>query len=272
MLISKYCSSKEVIDSVYLNTGASNEVPVIDLITHIYDCMEKIGYPLQYIEKVVGWKQREDYDFSAYKIQLPCDFHKLRTILVNGFPAIPSNDTMLYLLDGACCGLDNLQDQTLTPVFTDNFGVTFGSDMPPVSANFPYIGLGRGLPITFSMNNNWMTFNVKKGKACMAYKAFPIDGEGFPLIPDDVKYKDAITKYLIERVDYILYRQGMITKDIYEDSQTKWFWAAGACSNNLKIPDALQTEGLKRQLIRMIPQFEEFYNNFRGSNRDTNRH
>jgi hypothetical protein len=258
MQIAKYTSIKSVLERVYSDTGFNYEIPHEDLILWTVEVMDLIGYPLSYVPKIMGYKMDSAYDFTEYRVPIPCDFHSLSAITVNGVPAIPASDSFHNLMDGNCCGITSVPAE-VQDLFYSNFTDVVYS---PQAGTINYQATVGSLPlVTFSMNDSWITFNVKEGKVCMAYMAFPIDEDGFPLIPDDTKYKRAVTNYLIHKVDYILWRRGIISDKVFQKSEMEYTWAIGSATSHLKVPDVHQMELIKRSIIRLIPKFDS-YNSF----------
>jgi len=301
MLIAKYTSCKETINNFFRNTAYNDLFNLGDAAYWVYEAMELIGHPLQYIPKIIGHKNGGEccdgdpcYDLSGgsnvvatttpapgaphpstphthlttysssstnmshYRVELPGDFHRLIAVAVDGVMAVPSQNTFHHMLDGSCCGFDS--EALPMENFYDNFGNTFSPQALPLNtrivANAPQ----------FTINNNYMTFNIKEGKVCMAYWAFPLDCEGFPLVPDDVKYKRAIASYIQLKMDYILWRQDMLTDKVYLKSEEDWKWNVASASSHLKMPDVNQMESLRRQLTKMIVRTEDFRTGFSTMN------
>lgn len=299
MLIAKYTSSKETINNFFRNTAYNDLFNLGDAAYWVYEAMELIGHPLQYIPKVIGHKQGGDccdgnpcYDLGNtsgqtptpaapithpatphthvsgtqasstnmghYRVELPADFHKLIAVAVDGVLAIPAQNMFHHMLDGACCGFDS--DALPSENFYDNFGNTFSPQALPLNrrivTNAPQ----------FTINNNYMTFDIKEGKVCMAYLAFPLDCEGFPLVPDDLKYKRAVASYIQLKMDYILWRQDMLSDKVYLKSEEEWKWSVASASSHLKMPDVNQMESLRRQLTKMIVRTEDFRTGFSSVN------
>jgi hypothetical protein len=250
MHIHKYTSTKEIINNFMRNTAYNEYINFGDMAYWIYEAMELIGYPLQYIPKVIGVGKDESYELSSYRVELPCDFHKLMAISVNGAMASPASSSFHHLLDGDCCGFDS--SSYPSEEFYDNFGNIFSPNSLPLNSRVPSV------PVSFTLNNNYITFNVKEGNVCMAYWAFPLDEEGFPLIPDDVKYKRACSNYLQYRIDYIMWRQDLIADKVYAESKQEWEWGIASASSHIKMPDLNQMEMLRTMSTKMIVRTNEF--------------
>ncbi len=270
-LVARYTSVKEILEKVYRDTDYQQEIAHEDLIQWVIEAMDLIGYPLTYVPKIMGHKENTAYDFTNYRIELPCDFHTLQAIAVDGYPAYPATNQFHELMDGACCGFDNISPELQDIFYEDYVGelISIGPYSPQaLPLNNPS---STNSQVTFTMNNNYVTFNVETGKACIAYFAFPVDNEGFPIVPDDTKYKMAVTKYLIMKIDYRLWRNGFISDKVYQESKDEWMWYCGSSSSHLKIPSLHQMETLKLSLTRLIPRFNSYATFFKNLNTGTDR-
>ena len=248
MLNSKYISIKPIIERLYSDNGYEHDLPFGDILEWTADAVNLIGYPGTYIKKIKGHKDYSPFDITKFRAQLPCDFHILHQIAVDGFPVYPSNDSFHHLMDGDCCGIDALGTVN-GDKFVDNFGNVFNTDLGTKYRN---------APITYTLNNNWLTLSVEKGKVCMSYWAFPTDDEGLPLIPDDVSWKEFIRRYLAYKLDYIEWRKGILPDKVYEDSKQEYMWYAGQATNKAKGLDLSEMESLKNQILRLRPIVDEY--------------
>lgn len=98
----------------------------------------------------------------------------------------------------------------------------------------------------------------------MAYWAFPIDDEGFPRIPDVIEFKQAVAHYLMERLDWRLYRKGVITESVYRISSRErnfYMAAAMAAANQM---DEHQMEVFKNMNLKMVVRKDDYLSAFRN--------
>ncbi len=144
--------------------------------------------------------------------------------------------------------------------FYDNFGNVYSPQALPINRRLDQV------TPTYQLGSGHITFNVKEGKVCMAYLALPMDKEGFPFIPDDVKYKRACSSYLQWKLDYILWRTGIINNAVYKESKDEYEWAIASAIAHIKTPDVNQAESLRRQLTKMIVRNEDFRTGFVNMN------
>jgi len=282
----KYISLNAIMEQIYADNGYQFELPWMDCMLWTEEALNLIGHPRQYVRKVTGHKDNPDLDIKNYRAHLPCDFHSLEQVAVNGMPAEYSGDTFHHLLDGACCGIEgyttlaeNVQERNWgTLVQITNTDGTVGYEQRDEeemdNLNLDYSGLmsfnttgavdNSFNPITFDLNNNHITLSEKEGKVCMAYLAIPTDEEGLPLIPEETSYQLAIKKYLTMKIDYIAWRKGELRPDVFQHSEQEWAWYVGQAGNKAKMPNLDQIEAIKNQTMRLLPKINQHETFFRS--------
>lgn len=282
----KYISLNSIMEQVYADNGYQFELPWVDVMMWTEEALNLIGHPRQYVRKVTGHKANPDLDIKNYRAQLPCDFHQLEQIAVNGMPAEYSGDTFHHLMDGACCGIEGFANLA-AHVQEKNWGTLVKVTEGDGTARYEQRGESEmnnlnldnsGImsfdmtveadssfnPITFDLNNNNITLSAKEGKVCMAYLAIPTDDEGLPLIPEDTSYQLAVKKYLTMKIDYIAWRRGELAPGVYDHSEREWMWYVGQAGNKAKMPNIDQLEAIKNMTMRLLPNInahETFFKN-----------
>ena len=247
MIGEQFISFKEIIEQVYAQNGYTYELPEADLVTWMSDCLELIGHPSQFETRIAGHKDYPPFDITNYRAALPCGFHKLRQIAVDGFAAYPSNHSFHYLMDGDCCGLNEIQ-ANLGDTFADNFNNQFNT-----SLGTKY----KSEPVTYTLNNDFIVLSVKSGKVCMSFLSMVLDDEGFPMIPKDVSYRQAVQWYLTSKLDYIGWRKGEISDKVMAKSEQEWLWFVGSAANKAKMPDENQMANIKNMMLRLKPKINQ---------------
>ena len=254
----KYVSLKQILDELYGDNAYTQEISFEDCIRWTTDALDQIGHPSQYIHKVRGYNDTPPLRVTNYRAQIPCDVYEIRQLAVNGQAARYSGDTYPAILGKTCCG----QPATTSAVelFLDGFDNVFS---PQLGANLN----SYATDLTYSINNDNITLSVKEGDICLSYLAYPLDDEGFPLIPDNVSFKEAVKRYMAMKLDYQAWRQepnngGL--KALKEDSDREWCWYVGQAGNKAKMPNISQMESLKNQMVKLRPEFNEFSNFFKS--------
>jgi hypothetical protein len=256
MLSGKLISSKDLIWKIYKDAGFQEELNWSDIIEYFIDTLEFIYHPDNFEKRVMGYKNNPDFDVQNYRVKIPCNLVHLVSLTVDGFPALPSTNTFHQLMDGSCCGVDEFASILSNGTFVDGFGNTFVTNLGTTYS---------GVPLTYELNNDWITLSVKTGKVCIAYLAHPVDDCGFPMIPDDVFYREALSRGVIARLDYQKWRQNPSDnglRALYEHSEQQANWYIGGAQNRAKLPDTNKMEVMKNMLLRLKPEINQWAYNF----------
>lgn len=257
-----YISTKEIIAKVYRDNGYTDELPWADLIVWTDEALRLIDQPLQFIRQVVGDKSNPALDIHDFKAKLPCNIYKIEQIAVNGHAAYRATGTSHHIISDRCCTVG--QTGFVPGVFIDGFhDITIdGNELtgPNEFTSEPDTVSGSPIEpiILYDINNDFITLSIKQGKVCIMYLAYPLDEDGFPLIPDVQQYKEMVAAYLRYKMDYRMFRIGMVNREVYEDSQAKWFWYAGAAASKMKMPSVDKMESLMNQIVRLKPNMNAY--------------
>jgi hypothetical protein len=253
MLNGKNISCKEIIYNVIRDRKVrSQDFVFSDLLEWAAECIDLIGSPLT-LAKDLACIEIEDH-----RGKLPCNLHTIIQtggMMSNGvlFPMREATNTFhpLEFNNSTLLGTVN----TTQPITTDADGnPVFNVNNFDVSIDKQSINL---LPIsfkdvTYEVNSNYIYTSFKNGaKVLMSYKSFPIDKEGFPLIPDHIKFKQAVQWYIINKLDYQGWIQGKIGRDVFTYSETQRDWYIGAATTAANIPSIDGMETLKNQWLKM---------------------
>lgn len=187
-----------VVSTVIRNLGLGDiPVPFSDMIEWMADGLEHIGayYQLEEKDAVVT--------IQNHKGEFPCDLHKL--IRVEHLNEPLSGHTGIYT--------SNCKDTVLrlNPALLE-VGEDGTRPYDKISAYDKYMILAypnsteRGAPTGFSkdligrdtgsglynISQNHITTSIREGVAYIKYLAMPIDSRGYPMIPDNVSFRDAM--------------------------------------------------------------------------------
>lgn len=195
-------SSRSIIQRLINRYGIT--ISKSDAIDWIGDGIEEIGYHAGFFNKI------KKVNVVNYKIDIPCDFVSLNYFIYKGKKlnyGLPKSNSYPTLVNAAevdlvtnaianstikldlnsCCEDDNLEEKVYhldilekrASYLTDSFKFT------NVSEEYYYTNSGDG----YSTN--------AKDEVYIFYKAFPIDDDNYPLIINEVKYRNAITHHLL---------------------------------------------------------------------------
>lgn len=65
--------------------------------------------------------------------------------------------------------------------------------------------------------------NFESGTLQFVYTTYPIDENGFPMVPAETNYKEAVTSYVIYMMDYRLWRKNKLPEKVKVDSEQEWY-------------------------------------------------
>lgn len=271
MLNGKYISSKELINEVYRDNKYSYELPFQDAIEWCVNAIELIGAPAALQPK------QEVITITDFRGILPCDLYNLTQAAGSfggciPFPMTLATNTFHPVFTCTHQINKNLIDQTgLSDIIQKPIGQDISGN-PVYEINddnyiFPIstTNTSRGSlnDAKYNLNGNFIFTNYESGYVFLAYTGLPVDKEGFPLIPDNRRYKEAVKSYVRYKIDYILYRTNMINRAIFEHSEREWMFYVASAANISKIPNVDGMEAMLR-MMKLIPQ-KYAHNNFFNS-------
>lgn len=224
-LTGKYISIERIIEKVYRDNGFPVKLDWGDMIEWAGEAIDLIGVPMAFLDKVTGQDaQNPTIKIVSYKGLLPCDLH-----LIIQTREYCSKTPMRYT--------------------TDSFHTTYH--------------VGRSLDFTtnsdytYHVNNNYIFTSFETGEVEMSYKAFPTDEKGFPKIPDNIKFIQAVATYIAERIAYRMFIRNEIDRQRYELVQSERLYYMGAAKTAGIMPSIDQMESLKNSFMRAIPKVSE---------------
>lgn len=228
----KTVSINSIIERVFRDTGSIENVDLPDVIEWVGECIELIGAPISCIDKI------EVIDITEGRGFLPCDLHQVMQVR--------DYDTKIAL--------------------------RASSDTFHGSHNTETSDLGTATSLVYRLTESAIFPNFNTGKVEMAYKAIPTDDNGYPTIPDDIKFVKAVEYYIREKIDYKLWRTGKLPQGVYEKTVQDQLWYLGAAQNRSKMPSIDQMENIKNNLIRLIPKINHHSDYFQNFGQPEQRH
>lgn len=251
MLSGNYIKLDEIIAEVYRDTGASEELPYDDMVVWAFEAINLIGANNYYINKY------HCANIENYRVKVPCDFHQLHGVLINGCVPVYNTEIGVNIVPTERIIKDDINNITHIAIsegsYIDGKGLEFLAGFPSHIYS---------VDLSFSINNSYITANVDCGTLDLFYRAIPTDEEGYPMIPEDMRYRKAVKSYLIYRLDYIMFRKGKITGDLFKHSEREWEFYVGSAANKAKMPDIHLTQAIKNSIMRLKSDDNLFYKNF----------
>ena len=111
---------------------------------------------------------------------------------------------------------------------------------------------------SYSINNGQIYTSFPEGDIQMAYEGIVTDEEGLPMIPDNTSFKQALKYYILWQYAEPARYRNEVTRDVYEDIKTQYFWYVGQASNSLNMLSLDRMKSLENGLIRLF-QNDDFH-------------
>lgn len=228
MFNGKYVKIEHILEKVFRDYKFNTDIDWVDAIEWIGECIDLIGVPNAYIEKVTDGNTElfhpDPITIVDYKGKLPTDIHQLRQAreCENNTPMRRTTDTffMSYYCEESS---DNACDSCT---------------------------------LTYKVSQDYIFTSFETGTVELSYLAFPTDDRGYPLIPDMTRYKKAVTLYIAEKLAFRLLLQERLNINIYREISTERDWYMGSAETAMKIPDYDTMEGWKNMFTRLIPDVQ----------------
>jgi hypothetical protein len=216
-MIEKFTSIREVIGKVYRDLSLEDESKWMDMVEWSAEALEQIGAYPQYVHKAV------ELEVEKFRLAIPCDFHKI--------------------IGMEHCGAALVK-------LTGNFDTAQRTDYQEERLRSRS---ARG----YLMNEGWFNFNFEEGTVNLAYIAVPTDEEGFPLIPDNISFKEAIVKYIVMKLNYSKFVTDTINPNTWDRIVNDWHYYCSQARGKANMPTADQLESIKNMWNRLKPMMNE---------------
>lgn len=116
--------------------------------------------------------------------------------------------------------------------------------------------------LTYKIQGNVIFTSIKEGTIEIAYNAFAVDSDGYPMVPDNSTFIRALELYIKKQCFTILFDLGKITSQVYNNVCQEYAWAVGAAQSDLIRPTIDQMESITNMLNTLIPRVSEHRSGF----------
>lgn len=135
------------------------------------------------------------------------------------------------------------------------------------SSKYHQIGspdFNRNAKNAYSLNDGYIFLDQEEGTVFMVYKALKVDEEGFPMIPDNIKFELAIEWYVKYRYYTILWELGKIPDKVYMNAEQNYNWYIGAAQSAGQLMSIDEAESFanafNKTILKPLEQSEFFHN------------
>lgn len=228
----KYVKIGRILEGIHRDFGWTHEVNWVDAIEWVGEVMDLIAAPSEYIDRITD--DNEDIgnpcpiEVKNFRGKMPCDLVFIEQVRDYKSKQVLRHSTDTYHTGAGAMKAEDCQ--------TD---------------------------LTYTINDCYIFTNFKEGVLEMAYKAFPVDEDGLPLVPDNVKYIQAVKFYIAEKIAMRLFMQDKISRDKFQYIQGERDWYVGAATTAAVAPSVDQMESWKNAFVRLIPNLNMHATSFK---------
>lgn len=205
------------------------DIPFETAVEYTVDFIGLLGTPALYDEKTAV------IPVCNWKGELPCDFVEM--IQVRVAPASGVSDSRVH-----------------TPVYRYSGHSFHMSDAKPDNGGLTYKTQGM---VIFT--------STKDTPVEIAYRAFAVDEEGYPLLPDNASFLRGLECYIKLQWFTMLFDMGKINANVLSNAQQEYCWAVGDAQSEFSRLDLDKAETLFNSFATLLPRNNEhwkaFFNN-----------
>lgn len=107
--------------------------------------------------------------------------------------------------------------------------------------------------LTYKIQGNVIFTSIKEGTIEVAYRAIPVDCDGYPLIPDNSSFTRALELYIKKQCFTVLFDLGKITPTVYNNVLQEYAWAVGQAQSDLVRPTIDQMQSITNMWNKLLP-------------------
>lgn len=248
-----------IINRVIRDLGlGEEEIPYQDYIEWAADALEHIGAYDQLTQKecLIG--------INEHRGTLPCDYMELIDI-VEGCEIKPgaggfTGNSLMGFLSTIGYDFDSLDAYSKYVLLPHTMSSPQEAQKEKLVLNRQLMGdvsLNAYGGKDYNINHNLITTAFQYGILRMKYLAMPVDDRNFPLVPDNVSYRDAlfwkIAMQISMRNPDLLKNQQLRN---FEYCRLQWQQYCGQARADANMPDIKALERLKNNWLRLVPVME----------------
>lgn len=125
---------------------------------------------------------------------------------------------------------------------------------------------------TYTIDGDYLKTSFETGQVCLSYTAFPLDDDCYPMVPDDISFKEAMFWYIYKQMLLGGYTPSMNGIG-YDFADAKWKYYCTQARNQANFPSIDKYESFMNQWVRLVPNINRHANFFEnlGTREELNR-
>lgn len=274
-MIYKYTKCESVIAKIMADADMSDKsLRVSDIREWIFEAVEKIGAPMQYMQKESGRDGCPILKICDKQVPMPDDLESLTAVAYSSehdgkwIPARKDDRTFHNNKPGVPSKYHHHPEQaprepwqtTLSQAISNTGTLEFSDkDKPWIEDN---------KDVKYFVKPGWIVLNRDKGYVKLAYKSIATDERGYPLIPDLASYQEAIYWYVMMKLNFPKFIKGTLggkakfNFNTYAYLQQQWNFYRNQAYAEAMMPNESEMMSIKHEWNKLVPNVEADYHFF----------
>ena len=278
-MIYKYIKCESVIAKIMADLDISEKNQrITDIREWIFEAIEKIGAPMQYIQKQSGTENCPIFEIHDYQIPIPGDLIHLDNI---AYAQQPKGNWQAMRTSTSSFpqpqklfnpSIEGQHQQESSIVQEQEVHQPMQYKIPTSQSQFwtingvkylkQQIGDNRDQEPCYMIKPGWIVTNKKYGFIKLAYKAMATDERGYPLIPDLQSYQEAIYWYVTMKLSFPKFLNGTLggksrsNANVYMYLQGQWNFYRNQAYAEAMMPTEGDMRSIKNEWNKLIPEWD----------------
>lgn len=240
----QYTNIRRVLDDL-TEHPMLRDLTLEQVVRHTIRFISLHGYPALYQDKIAT------VEIKDFRGLLPCDL-----ISIVQVKDLDTDICLRTMTDTFTPGMRPKPDEGNKPKdLLNNVNPMQGEYIPPMKKYME--------EPSFKTQGRIIFTSFSEGEVEIAYKAIPVDEDGFPLLIDNETYLNALEAYIKKQVFTVKFDTGKIQAGILSNAQSDYAWASHLLQSEMTMPSMSEMESITRMLNTLIKPTRQFSQGFK---------
>ena len=250
---------------------SEKNIRVTDIREWIFEAVEKIGAPVQYVQKESGEDGVPIFEIHEHQVPIPDDLESLTAVAYStdgtNWVQARKDESSFKARNVSYNDRHYIPEQPAREPMITHRSQLLGINGSTALLNA--IKENRVNEPTYWIKPGWIVLNKDNGKVKLSYKAIATDERGYPLIPDMASYQEAIYWYVMMKLNFPKFLKGKLGGRIkfnmgtYTYIQQQWNFYRNQAYAESMMPNESEMISIKNEWTKLIPDWSADENFFK---------